>query len=115
MEDDEARETSVTPAEEVEVAGPEIEQSVKVDLLLKATGDAPIMKKKKWTVDPEKTVSWVIQFIRKYLKLEPSESLFLYVNQAFAPPPDQVIKNLYSCFGSDGKLVLYYARTQAWG
>lgn len=40
---------------------------------------------------------------------------FLYVNQAFAPSPDHVIKNLYECFGSDGKLVLYYAKSQAWG
>lgn len=46
-----------------------------VDLLLKATGDAPIMKKKKWTVDPDKTVAWVITFIRRYLKLEANESL----------------------------------------
>ena len=87
----------------------------KVDVLLKATGDAPIMKKKKWSVDPDKTVGWVITFIRRYLKLQDSESLFLYVNQAFAPAPDQVIKNLCECFSSDGKLVLYYAKSQAWG
>src|SRR5437016_625169 len=80
----------------------------KVDVLLKATGDAPILKKKKWSVDPNKTVGWVITFIRRYLKLQDSESLFLYVNQSFAPAPDQVIKNLYECFSSDGKLVLYY-------
>lgn len=87
----------------------------KVDVLLKATGDAPIMKKKKWSVDPDKTVGWVITFIRRYLKLQDSESLFLYVNQAFAPAPDQIIKNLHECFSSDGKLVLYYAKSQAWG
>ena len=32
-------------------------------------------------VDGEKKISWIIQFIRKYLKLEPTDSLFLYVNQ----------------------------------
>jgi len=87
----------------------------KVDLLLKATGDAPIMKKKKWAVDADKTISWVITFIRRYLKLQDSDSLFLYVNQAFAPPPDQTIRNLFDCFGSDGKLILYYCKSQAWG
>ena len=89
--------------------------SLKVDLLLKATGDAPIMKKKKWSVDPDKNIAWVITFIRRYLKLNEQDNLFLYVNQSFAPSPDQLIRNLHECFGSDGKLVLYYAKSQAWG
>ena len=53
-----------------------------VDVLLKATGDAPIMKKKKWAVEGDKAVGWVAEFIRKYLKLDPSESLVgMKVNQ----------------------------------
>jgi len=40
---------------------------------------------------------------------------FLYVNQTFAPAPDQIIKNLYECHGTNGKLVLYYCKNQAWG
>ncbi|XP_076059994.1 autophagy-related 12 [Oratosquilla oratoria] len=87
----------------------------KIDVLLRATGDAPIMKKKKWAVEGEKPVGWVIEFIRKYLKLDANDSLFLYVNQSFAPAPDQIVRNLYDCFGSDGKLVLHYCKTQAWG
>ncbi|XP_065066045.1 autophagy protein 12-like [Rhopilema esculentum] len=87
----------------------------KVDVLLKATGDAPIMKKKKWAVDQNKQVSYLIDFIKKYIKCDPSESLFIYVNQTFVPPPDQLISNLYECFGTDGKLVLHYCKTQAWG
>ncbi|KAK7070912.1 Ubiquitin-like protein [Halocaridina rubra] len=87
----------------------------KIDVLLKATGDAPIMKKKRWAVEGDKPVGWVTEFIRRYLKLEPSETLFVYVNQCFAPAPDQIIRNLYECFGSDGKLVLQYCKTQAWG
>ncbi|XP_023945510.1 autophagy protein 12-like [Bicyclus anynana] len=88
---------------------------IKVDILLKATGNAPIMKKKKWAVDAEKPIGWIMEFVKKYLKLEPEEKLFLYVNQTFAPSPDQIIKNLYECFGTDGKLVLHYCKTQAWG
>ena len=30
---------------------------------------------------------WIIAFIRKGLKLDPADSLFVYVNQAFAPAP----------------------------
>ncbi|KAG8223308.1 hypothetical protein J437_LFUL001182 [Ladona fulva] len=87
----------------------------KIEILLKATGNAPIMKMKKWAVDPEKKIGWIIDFIKRYLNLESSENLFLYVNQAFAPSPDQIVRNLYECFGTDGKLVLHYCKSQAWG
>lgn len=40
---------------------------------------------------------------------------FLYVNQAFAPSPDQTVKNVFDCFGTDGKLILHYCKSQAWG
>ncbi|XP_046394284.1 autophagy protein 12-like [Ischnura elegans] len=90
-------------------------EKLKIDILLKATANAPIMKTKKWAVDPDKRIGWIMEFIKKYLKLDPSESLYLYVNQAFAPSPDQVVRNLYECFGTDGKLVLHYCKSQAWG
>ncbi|KAJ8922709.1 hypothetical protein NQ315_007744 [Exocentrus adspersus] len=73
----------------------------KVDILLKPTGNAPIMKKKKWTVDSDKK--------------DRMDSRFLYVNQTFAPSPDQLVKNLYDCYSTEGKLVLHYCKTQAWG
>jgi len=87
----------------------------KVEVLLKAAGDAPIMVKKKWVVDGSKQVAYIIEFIRKYIKCEPQDSLFVYVGQCFAPTPDQTLQNLYDCFGADGKLVLHYCKTQAWG
>uniref|UniRef100_A0A8D8AX26 Ubiquitin-like protein ATG12 n=1 Tax=Culex pipiens TaxID=7175 RepID=A0A8D8AX26_CULPI len=87
----------------------------KIDIILHATGSAPILKQKKWAVDQEKPISAIIKFIHKYLKLEPGEKLFLYINQTFAPSPDQIIKNLYECYGANGKLVLHYAKSQAWG
>jgi len=91
-------------------------KSGKVEVRLQAAGDAPIMKQKNYKVDGDKKISWIIQFIRKYLKLEQNDSLFLYVNQAFSPSPDQTVSNLNECFGSaDNKLVLYYSRSECWG
>ncbi|XP_064615932.1 ubiquitin-like protein ATG12 [Liolophura sinensis] len=87
----------------------------KVDVLLKPAGDAPIMRKKKWAVERTKQIGWVSEFIKKYIKSDPSESLFLYVNQSFCPSPDSEVGTVYDCFGSDGKLVLHYCKTQAWG
>jgi hypothetical protein len=48
---------------------------ISVDILLKATGNAPIMKKKKWAVDPERKIGWITEFMKKYLKLDRSEYL----------------------------------------
>ncbi|KAH9519797.1 Ubiquitin-like protein [Bulinus truncatus] len=92
------------------VTSPDVKDKIntKVDILLKPAGDAPIMKKKKWTVDRTKKICWVSDFIKKYIKIEPSDSLFLYVNQSYAPSPDTDIGSIFDCFGSDGKLVLHY-------
>ncbi|KAM4703992.1 ubiquitin-like protein ATG12 [Rhinophrynus dorsalis] len=87
----------------------------KIDVLLKAVGDTPIMKNKKWTIERTRTVQGLMDFIKKYLKLDSAEQLFIYVNQSFAPSPDQEVGTLYECFGSDGKLVLHYCKSQAWG
>ncbi|XP_070579440.1 ubiquitin-like protein ATG12 [Ptychodera flava] len=98
-----------------EPTSPTLTEKKKIDLLLKAAGDAPIMKKKKWAVDPSKKVGWVTEFIKKYIKCEPHESVFIYVNQSFSPAPDRDLKSLFECFGSDGKLILHYCKSQAWG
>lgn len=103
-------EKSLQPEPEKKVA-----KSKKIEVRLQAAGDAPIMKQKNYKVDGEKQISWILAFIRKYLKLEPQDNLFVYVNQAFSPSPDQTVTNLAECFGQDNKLVLYYSRSQAWG
>ncbi|XP_018591937.1 ubiquitin-like protein ATG12 isoform X1 [Scleropages formosus] len=91
------------------------EEKKKIDVLLKAVGDTPIMKTKKWAVERGRTVQSLALFISRFLKLDPSEQLFIYVNQSFAPSPDQEVGVLFECFGSDGKLVLHYCKSQAWG
>ncbi|XP_065352902.1 autophagy protein 12-like [Cloeon dipterum] len=87
----------------------------KIEILLKAAGNAPILKQKKWIVPQDRTIGWIMDFIKRCLKLEGGENLFLYLNQSFAPSPDQVIANLYECFGADGNLVFHYSLTPAWG
>ncbi|XP_029441182.1 ubiquitin-like protein ATG12 [Rhinatrema bivittatum] len=91
------------------------ETKKKIDVLLKAVGDTPIMKTKKWTMERSRTIRGLMDFIKKFLKLDSAEQLFIYVNQSFAPSPDQEMGTLYECFGSDGKLVLHYCKSQAWG
>ncbi|WAR11584.1 ATG12-like protein [Mya arenaria] len=94
--------TASNTNETVAAASADIEQpssptltKTKIDVLLKAAGDAPIMKKKKWTVDRNKKVAYITAFISKAIKLEPGESLFLYVNQSFAPPLDTEVGTVF--------------------
>ncbi|CAN6573582.1 unnamed protein product [Malus baccata var. baccata] len=61
----------------------------KVVVHLRATGDAPILKQSKFK--------------------------FVYVNSAFSPNPDELVIDLYNNFGFDGKLVVNYACSMAWG
>ena len=91
------------------------EVSEKVEVTLQPAGDAPIMKQRKYMVKRENQISWILTFIRRYLKLQPQESLFLYVNQAFSPSPDQTVATLAECFGKDNKLVLHYSKNPIWG
>ncbi|VDO08169.1 unnamed protein product [Brugia timori] len=129
-----------------------------VEILLKAVGDAPILKQNKWTVDEKKTVAELCIFLRSYMKvtayfsvmpiciissriadtflirnhdeyfysshililqrfqLNDSDSLLLFINQCFAPSPDQTVRNLKDCFApGDSKLVINYSKAQAWG
>ena len=89
----------------------------KVVFLLRPAGGAPILKRKKWTVPRSKTMGQVVEFLKKYLQLDPQEhhQLFLYVNQSFAPALDTTIGSVNDCFSSEGTLVLHYALAQAWG
>ncbi|KAH0453205.1 hypothetical protein IEQ34_017529 [Dendrobium chrysotoxum] len=56
--------------------------------------------------------STVIEFLRRQLH---RDTLFVYVNSAFSPNPDELMIDLYNNFGFDGKLVVNYACSMAWG
>lgn len=86
-----------------------------VTVLLQAAGSAPQLKKKRWKVGRSKTMAWVVSFLRGYIACAPNESLFIYVNQCFAPSLDTEIGTLYDCYSAEGKLVLHFCKAQAWG
>uniref|UniRef100_A0A453R226 Ubiquitin-like protein ATG12 n=1 Tax=Aegilops tauschii subsp. strangulata TaxID=200361 RepID=A0A453R226_AEGTS len=54
----------------------------------------------------------VIEFLRRQIH---QDTVFLYVNSAFSPNPDELISDLYNNFGIDGQLVVNYASSMAWG
>ncbi|NWQ75508.1 ATG12 protein, partial [Columbina picui] len=54
---------------------PACDTKKKIDILLKAVGDTPIMKTKKWAVERTRTIQGLVDFIKKFLKLMASEQL----------------------------------------
>ncbi|XP_065826618.1 ubiquitin-like protein ATG12 [Oscarella lobularis] len=89
--------------------------SPKVTVLLRPAADAPILKQKKYNVNRDKTAAWICSFLQRRIQCRQDEQVYLYVAQSFVPTPDQTVGNMYECFGSDGKLVLHYCKSQAWG
>eukprot|EP01135_Chromosphaera_perkinsii_P008909 Nk52_evm19s1524 gene=Nk52_evmTU19s1524 len=87
----------------------------KVVVKFRAAGNAPIMKQTRFKITAAEKFQTVIDFLRKQLKFKQTDSIFVYINQAFSPSPDEVVRNLYRCFEVDGKLDIHYSTTPAWG
>ncbi|CDQ91533.1 unnamed protein product, partial [Oncorhynchus mykiss] len=70
-----------TPQQPTEDSGM-ADDKKKIDVLLKAVGDTPIMKTKKWSVEKGRTVQSLSQFISRFLKMEANEQLVSYCVRA---------------------------------
>ncbi|GAY38458.1 hypothetical protein CUMW_036890 [Citrus unshiu] len=98
----------------------------KVVVHFRATGGAPILKQAKFKlllllsnsgiatvlISGSDKFAKVIEFLCRHLG---RETLFVYVNSAFSPNPDELVIDLYNNFGFDGKLIVNYACSMAWG
>merc|ERR1712232_164327 len=89
----------------------------KVKIHFIAVGSAPLMKRSKFQIGADQPFSAVNMFLRKQLKLQESNSLFLYINAAFSPSPDESIQDLQQSFFSKpaGELKIHYSLQEAWG
>ncbi|KAL7469643.1 hypothetical protein ACHAXS_009910 [Conticribra weissflogii] len=98
------------------------EPAKKIKVHFVAVGSAPILKKSKFIMSSNDQFARAIEFVRKLLKRGASagnnvssSSLFLYINSAFVPSPDERIGDLFDCFGVRGELVIHYSLQEAWG
>lgn len=98
----------------------------KVKVHFVAVGNAPILKKSKFTIDPNVKFGYVINSLRGTLSLgsttssssspaQPKSSLFLYCNAAFVSSPDERLGDLNDCFSIRGELVIHNSLKEAWG
>ncbi|OZJ06255.1 hypothetical protein BZG36_00826 [Bifiguratus adelaidae] len=87
----------------------------KVVVRFRAIGNAPIMKQNYYTISASNKFQAVIKFLRKELNYKSSDQLFVYINSAFSPSPDEIVANLHKCFSTDGQLIINYCTSAAWG
>ncbi|KAG9306351.1 hypothetical protein G9A89_018234 [Geosiphon pyriformis] len=87
----------------------------KVVVRFRAIGNAPILRQNFYKITASNQFKAVIQFLRGQLDYKASDPLFLYINSAFSPAPDEIVANLHKCFNTDGHLIINYCTTAAWG
>ncbi|TFK35102.1 ubiquitin-like autophagy protein Apg12-domain-containing protein [Crucibulum laeve] len=92
-----------------------IDPSIKVILLFKAVGNAPVMKQTKYKIKAGRTFGHVLHLLRGLLNFKPEDTLVTYINQSFSPTPDDVVSNLFKMFATEGYLIVNYSTTPAWG
>lgn len=88
----------------------------KVKVHFVAVGSAPILKKTKFQISASQPFAAVTTFLRKMLKMtDGSSSLFLYIQSAFVPGPEEIIGDIQKSFGVRDELVIHYSIQEAWG
>ncbi|KAK9766424.1 Ubiquitin-like protein, variant 2 [Basidiobolus ranarum] len=69
--------------------------TTKVVVRFRAIGNAPILRQTLYKITASHKFQTVIMFLRKELKYKGTEPLFMYINSAFSPAPDELVSNLY--------------------
>eukprot|EP01120_Amphizonella_sp_Union-15-10_P002410 TRINITY_DN12616_c0_g1_i1.p1 TRINITY_DN12616_c0_g1~~TRINITY_DN12616_c0_g1_i1.p1 ORF type:complete len:111 (-),score=24.34 TRINITY_DN12616_c0_g1_i1:63-395(-) len=95
--------------------GHEYMKDGKVVIFFKATGNVPELKQKKFKLKAIANFQNVMDFLRAQLKYKPTDPLFLFINSTFQPAPDEIVADLFLCFHNNGKMVVNYSSTVAWG
>ncbi|KAK1759623.1 ubiquitin-like autophagy protein Apg12-domain-containing protein [Echria macrotheca] len=88
----------------------------RVIVRFRPVGSAPPLRREMLKVGSSHTFGFVVEYLRKTLKVQETESVFLYINSTFAPALDEVVGNLWTCFkDSNQALNISYSMTPAFG
>ncbi|CZR51909.1 related to Ubiquitin-like protein ATG12 [Phialocephala subalpina] len=88
----------------------------KVTVHFKAVGSAPAVRNQVCKISSTQRFEAVVSYLRRTLKVGPTDSVFLYVNSSFAPALDEIVGNLHRCFkDSNDRLIVSYSMTPAFG
>jgi ubiquitin-like protein ATG12 len=88
----------------------------KVVVKFKPVGNAPLLARDVGRINSSQKFEAVVAYLRRQLRVKDTDSVFLYVNSAFAPSLDEIVGNLHRCFkNSSEQLVVAYSLNPAFG
>ncbi|KAG5980125.1 Ubiquitin-like protein [Claviceps digitariae] len=88
----------------------------KVVVRFKPVGSAPSLAQELCKITATRRFEEVVRYLRRKLRCGERDSVFLYVNSAFAPSLDEVVGNLHQCFkNAQDQLIVAYSMTPAFG
>ena len=87
----------------------------KIKVQLMAVGRAPRLAQSKFIVQAKDSFRALFPVLRRLLQLRDDQALFVFVNSAFAPAPEDKFGDLFHCFGKTGTLIVNYSLDEAWG
>lgn len=86
----------------------------KIPIRFIPVGSTPSINPNIFKISSEQTVSTLIRFLVKRLKLK-SNVVYLYILSSFQPNPDEKIGDLYNNFKVNNELIVNYCHTIAFG
>jgi GABA(A) receptor-associated protein len=76
----------------------------------------PSIEKQKFLLQKDLTVGQYLYIIRKQIKLDPTESIFLLVNNTYIPSNSATLADIYTTHADeDGYLYITYSAQQVFG
>ncbi|KAH8704921.1 ubiquitin-like autophagy protein Apg12-domain-containing protein [Talaromyces proteolyticus] len=89
----------------------------KVTVRFQPLPSAPILRKAVFKISASQKFETVVNFLRKKLDCQETDSVFCYINNVFAPSLDEGIGGLWRCFKNetDDQLWVQYSMTPFFG
>ncbi|QKF93706.1 autophagy protein atg8 ubiquitin-like protein [Fadolivirus algeromassiliense] len=78
--------------------------------------DLPEIDKKKYLLPGELTVGQFLHYIRKQIKLDATQALFIFIDNSIIPPASATIGDIYNKYmDQDGYLYILYSKQETYG
>jgi ubiquitin-like protein ATG12 len=91
--------------------------SVKITVRCQAIGSTPVLSPNVFKISYHQPMATLIKFIMKKLRksLPQGATLYCYVNNSFAPAPDEIVGCLHDHFANGDELMVNYCTVVAFG
>lgn len=101
-----------SPLQEVNLTKDIPSKESKVAIRFQPIGSTPLIKPQNFQVSGKQTISSIMKFLMKRLRLK---TVHIYVLSSFQPTPDESLESLHTLFKTNNELILSYCEQIAYG